>query len=137
VYDEGIYQSSFRVVNASSREEVAQYILTHYDSWEDYLSRSIFYLWLYDQNEGPTALWESMGHVIMNEEDSKTLMNRFIPWVLQLSPQELLTWADRTHVDGDSHAQLAIHEITEIEEVSQDTAEEDMCLTKNTMNQTR
>lgn len=116
VYDEGVYESSFRVVNAPSREDVARYILTNYESWEDYLSRSIFYLWLYDKHEGPAELWESMRYVIMNEEDSRKLRSLFVPWLLRLSPQEFLKWADRTHVDGDSQAKLAIHTIKEIEE---------------------
>ena len=42
VIDEGVYESSFRVVKASSREAVAQYILTNYESWKDFISRSIF-----------------------------------------------------------------------------------------------
>ena len=116
VIDEGVYESSFRVVKASSREAVAKYILTHYESWEDFISRSIFYLWLDDREEGPKELWDRMRHVILNEEDSQTLRNAFTPWFLNRSPKQLLTWIDRTRVDGDSSAQFAIYEIKEIEE---------------------
>ena len=72
VIDEGVYESSFRVVKASSREAVAKYILTNYESWEDFISRSIFYLWLDDQEEGPKELWDSMRHVIQNEQINST-----------------------------------------------------------------
>lgn len=116
VFDEGVYENSFRVVKASSREAVAKYILNHSKSWENFISSSLFYLWLSDPKEGPKELWDRMRHVILNEEDRQKLMNLFTPWLLKLSPQEFLKWADRTRVDGDSDAQLAIYEITHIEE---------------------
>lgn len=117
VIDEGVSERSFRVVNASSREAVARYMLTNYASWEDFIARSIFYLWLDDRKEGPRELWDQMRHVILNAEDSQTLRNVFTPWFANLSPQQLLTWIDRTRVDGSSSAQLAIYEIKDIEEV--------------------
>jgi len=116
VVDEGVYESSFRVIQASSRESVATYILNHYASWEDFILSSIFYLWLEDQAEGPTELWEKMKHVIGNEEERNQLRQAFKPWFLNLSPQTLLKWIDRTSVDGDSRAQLAIYAIKEIEQ---------------------
>ena len=115
VIDEGVYESSFRVVEASSKEDVAKYMLSNYDSWEDFIFRSIFYIWLYDDKEGPKELWDSMRRVIINEEDSNKLRNAFKPWFLSLSPESLLNWIHRTRVDGDSSAQLAIYEIKEIE----------------------
>ncbi len=57
-----------------------------------------------------------MRHVIVNEEDSNKLRQAFKPWFLNLSPEKLLKWIDRTSVDGDSHAQLAIYAIKEIEQ---------------------
>ncbi len=115
VYDEGVYESSFRVIKASSREAVAKYILNHYESYEDFVRRSIFCEWLYDRKEGPAELWDSMNHVILNSADSDKLMNVFRPWILSLSPEKFLRWADRTGVDGDSEAKLSIYEIKEIE----------------------
>ncbi|MDM8551478.1 hypothetical protein QUF72_15435 [Desulfobacterales bacterium HSG2] len=115
VYDEGVYESSFRVVKASSREAVAKYILSHYESYEDFVTRSIFYKWLYDPKEGPVELWDSMNHVILNSEDKNKLMNVFKPWILNLSPEEFLKWADRTRVDGDSEAKLSVYEIKQVE----------------------
>jgi len=116
VVDEGVYESSFRVIQAASRAAVAKYILNNYEAWEGFISSSIFYLWLDDQAEGPTELWERMRHVIVNEEDSKTLRQAFKAWFLNLSPENLLTWIDRTRVDGDSSAQLTIYAIKAIEE---------------------
>ncbi len=116
VVDEGVYESSFRVIQASSRASVAKSILNNYASWEGFISSSIFYLWLDDQAEGPTELWESMRHVIVNQEDRNKLRQAFKPWFLNLSPEKLLKWIDRTSVDGDSRAQLAIYAIKEIEQ---------------------
>ena len=116
VFDEGVYENTFRVVKASSREAVAKYILNNYESWENFISRSVFYIWLSDEKQGPKELWDRMRHVILNEEDSQKLMNMFTPWLLKLSPQEFLKWVDRTSVDDDSHAQLTIYEIKHIEE---------------------
>ena len=45
VFDEGVYENTFRVVKASSREAVAKYILNNYESWENFISRSVFYIW--------------------------------------------------------------------------------------------
>ncbi len=117
VYDEGIYEDNFRVVEAVSREAIAEYILKNYEIFADYLDRSIFYKWLDDQEVGPKEFWEKMHRVILNAEDRQKLKDIFKPWFLSLSPQEVLEWTDRTSVDGDSYAQMAIHEITKIEKV--------------------
>ena len=82
VADEGVYASSFRVIQASSREVVAKSILNHYASWEGFISSSIFYLWLADPEEGPTALWAHMRHVIVNAEDNHQLREAFKAWFL-------------------------------------------------------
>jgi len=115
VYDEGMSERSFQVVKASSRKAVAIHILTHYETWEYFITSSIFYLWLEDQDEGPKELWEKMNRVILNAEDRQKLMDVFIPWVCQLSPEAFLKWVDRTYVDGSSQAQLTIYEIHTIE----------------------
>ncbi len=46
VCDEGVYENSFRVVEASSRLAVVEYIRQHPDRWDDFLRRS--------------ALWEEV-----------------------------------------------------------------------------
>lgn len=115
VYDEGVYESNFRVVEATSREVIAEYILKNYDSFADNLERSVFYKWLNDNKVGPKDFWEKMNRVILNATDSKNLIDLFKIWFLSLSPKEILEWIDRTSVDGDSEAQLAIYEITKIE----------------------
>lgn len=118
VIDEGVYKNSFRVVEAASREKITKYMLDHYEFWEDFLLRSVFYIWLYDQKEGPVELWNRMNRVIVTREDSDKLENLFRSWLITLSPEALLKWIDRTRVDGDSSAQLAIHEIENIEKIS-------------------
>jgi hypothetical protein len=122
VYDEGFSERSFRVVKASSRVAVTRHILAHYDMWEYFITSSIFCLWLDDPNVGPKELWEGMNRVIINAEDRQKLMNVFIPWVCQLSPETFLKWVDRTYVDGSSQAQLTIYEIHDIEVCDEATA---------------
>ncbi|MEM8809092.1 MAG: hypothetical protein AAF921_23285 [Cyanobacteria bacterium P01_D01_bin.44] len=117
VIDEGVYDGSFRVVEANSVVDVAGYMLSDYDSWRWFLKSSLFYIWLYDREEGPTQLWESMNRVILNREDSDRLESAFSAWFKTLTPERLLEWIGRTRVDGDSSAQLAIHEIKVIEKV--------------------
>jgi hypothetical protein len=43
VCDEGVYENSFRILEAASRPEVAEGILRHPYDWADYLRRS--HLW--------------------------------------------------------------------------------------------
>lgn len=117
IYDEGIEDWNFRTVEASSREAVAQYILNNYDSFFNYLDRSVFYNWLNDKEVGPTELWQQMKRTIHNQADSDKLNILFKPWFLSLSPEEVLNWIDNSSVDGDSEAQMAILEITNIERV--------------------
>ena len=115
LYDEGIEDWNFRVVEATSPEAVAAYILKNYDSFYDYIDRSVFCKWLYDEEVGPKELWKEMRQVIINKEDDDKLQKLFKPWFLSLSPKEILEWIENTSVDGDSHAQMAILEITNIE----------------------
>ena len=44
VIDEGVYDSSFRVIEANSAADVAQYMLNQYDSWQGFLKNSVLYL---------------------------------------------------------------------------------------------
>ena len=43
VYDEGVYEDDFRVVEAPSRLAVAQHILTDAWEWKDFLDRARLY----------------------------------------------------------------------------------------------
>jgi hypothetical protein len=115
VYDEGVYEGDFRVLEASSREAIAKYILDNYESFKDFVESSVFYEWIYDEAVCPEEVWEKTGgRMIITHENSDELHSRFQTWFLKLSPEEVLEWIDKTHVDGDSQAQLAIYEITEI-----------------------
>ena len=82
VYDEGIYDNDFRLVEAESLLDVARHITQHPYRWADWLRKAY--------------LWEE----VRDEE-----------W----SPEELLEQIGKTHVDGDSRAQMRIHEIKNIE----------------------
>ncbi len=117
VYKDGLSERSFRVVRASSEEDIAQHMIRDHSSWEVFIENAIFPLWLQDEKEGPEELWESMNRVILTREDSKKLRGLFDLWFSTLSAERLLSWIRRTRVDGGSAAQLAIHEIREIEEM--------------------
>ena len=90
--DEGIYESSFRVVEAESELEIAEYILAHPAPWQWFLERSYPRDW---QNPrfSVGSLWDCV-------QDP------------QMTPGKLLELIKMTSVDGDSTAQLAIHKIT-------------------------
>lgn len=115
VYDDGFDDRSFRVIEASSIEKVAEYILKNYDSFSDFIDRSVFRNWLYDREVGPKEVWTNMGKIIRDDADSDKLHSLFDPWFLSLSPTKVLEWIENTSVDGDSHAQMAILDITDIE----------------------
>ncbi len=117
VYKGGISARSFRVVRAASEEDIARHMIRDYSSWEYFIEQSIYPVWLFDDEEGPKDLWYSMNQMILTREDSKKLKDLFDLWFSTLSPERLLQWVRRTRVDGDSAAQLAIHEIREIEEM--------------------
>ena len=117
VYKDGLSERSFRVVRASSEEDIARHMIRDSSSWKGFIENAIFPVWLYDEQEGPKELWASMNRVILTREDSKKLRDLFDLWFSTLSPERLLLWVRRTRVDGGSAAQLAIHEIREIEEM--------------------
>lgn len=90
--DEGIYDSSFRVVEAGSELEIAEHILAHPAPWQWFLDSSYPRDW---QNPrfSVGSLWDCV-------QDP------------QMTPERLLELIKMTSVDGDSEAQLAIHKIT-------------------------
>ncbi|MEQ9000686.1 MAG: hypothetical protein RID53_29820 [Coleofasciculus sp. B1-GNL1-01] len=92
VCDEGVYESNFKVVEAESKEAIAQDMLDNPYRWEQFL-RSTTVWWdltYYEYKYGEPRGW---------------------------SPKELLEQIDSTYVDGDSYFQVRIHEIKTIEKV--------------------
>lgn len=92
LYDEGIYPSTFRVVEAPSKLVVAEHMLSHPYQWSYFLERSF-----------PSDSIRPIPAI-------GTLRD----WIEDrtLTPEQLLELISKTGVDGDSYAQLAIHEIT-------------------------
>lgn len=92
LYDEGIYPSSFRVVEAASELAIAEHMLSHPQQWQWFLERSYPRDW-----QRPSwrvgSLWDCAQDPTM-------------------TPERLLELIKMTGVDGDSYAQLAIHKIT-------------------------
>ena len=90
VYDEGVYETSFRVVEADSRLAVAHAIVDNPDIW----SRFLHDAHLYDP-----------------------IVRGDMPYYADPCPvtaEEALRLIDCSSVDGDSRARLSIHPITEI-----------------------
>ncbi len=90
VYDEGVYETSFRVVEAPSRLAVAQHIVDQPDIWNQFLHDAHLY-------------------------DPIIRGNR--PYYADPCPvtaEEALRLIDHSSVDGDSRAQMSIHPVTEI-----------------------
>jgi hypothetical protein len=118
--DEGMYASNFRVIEAPSREAMAAHILANIPLWERELRSSVFYDWVHDPTVGPVKELDEWGRPRLNWRDDVDLYEQlFTAWLLTLSPVELLIWIANTHVDGDSQAQLAIHEIVSIEKTNE------------------
>ncbi len=90
VCDEGVSETSFKVVEAESRLSIAQNILDQPHAWERFLRHTK--LW-WDLTYYPYKYGEPRG------------------W----TAADLLSQIDTTHVDGDSSYQFRIHEITGIE----------------------
>src|SRR4051812_37304276 len=90
VCDEGVYEGSFKVVEASSMTEIAKAILKKPYAWERFLRSSS--LW-----------WDLTRYEYKYGEP------------FQITPEQLLERINATHVDGDSEYQIRIHEIGQIE----------------------
>jgi hypothetical protein len=92
VCDEGVSESSFKLVEADSRIVIAQDILNRPHDWAPFLRRTKLWweLTYYEYKYGQPRGW---------------------------SPAELLKQIDATHVDGDSDYQFRIHEIKTIEKL--------------------
>ena len=94
LYDEGIYPYNFRVVEAASLLLIATHMLVAPHQWEFFLNRSVPRNWQDKKfNSGSLSLWDCVQDPNMTSE-------------------RLLELIEMTSVDGDSDAQLAIHEIT-------------------------
>lgn len=96
--DEGMYENDYRVVEAESREEVAQHMIDHSKQWENYLRSAYPRNW-----QGPSI---NYGTLLACAERPDMTAQRFLELV------------DLTHVDGDSAAQLRIFEI-QVEQLSE------------------
>ncbi len=46
VYKDGLSERSFRVVRASSEEDIAEHMIRDYSSWEVFIENAIFPIWL-------------------------------------------------------------------------------------------
>ena len=88
--DEGMYASSFQVVEADSTVEIAAHMINFPHRWERFLRYAFPRDW---RGGGPNygSLWECVQRSDM-------------------TPERLLELIDMTSVDGDSTYQLAIHE---------------------------
>lgn len=92
VNDEGIYESSFVVVEAPSRVAIAQHMLDHPEQWE------VFLRFAYKHAQPRSAQ--------PAEEIWPMVTERSI------TAEELVVLLDQTLVDGDSEEQVRIGEIT-------------------------
>ena len=94
VIDEGVYDSSFIVVEAESELEIAEYMLSDISKWEWFLDRAYPHDWQQHQRNFAGSLMDCI-----RENPA-------------MNPQELLDLINITSVDGDSTSQLRIHPIT-------------------------
>jgi len=92
LYDEGISAANFRVVEAASKRDIAAHMLAHPDQWAFFLQRSFPQDW---RGGGP-----NLGSLLDCARDPA------------MTPERFLELIDMTRVDGDSEAQLAIHDST-------------------------
>ena len=92
LYDEGISTANFCVVEAASKRDIAVHMLTHPEQWAFFLGRAFPRDW--------RRAGSHLGSLLDCTRDPV------------MTPERLLELIDMTWVDGDSAAQLAIHEIT-------------------------
>lgn len=92
--DEGIYGSSFQVVEANSEIEIAAHMISNSWQWERFLRNSTPSDW-----RGGGIGYGTLLDCVRRSD---------------ITPERLLELIDMTRVDGDSDAQLAIHEVKPI-----------------------
>ncbi|MBD0263304.1 MAG: hypothetical protein ICV85_12320 [Tolypothrix sp. T3-bin4] len=92
LYDEGIYTTNFVVVEAKSQLEIAAHMISNSQQWEHFLTRAFA--------QTKLGFFKEFGYLwdCVQQPD--------------ITPERLLELIAMTSVDGDSTAQLAIHEIT-------------------------
>src|SRR5205809_8098151 len=90
VCDEGVYESSFKVVEAPSATEIAKNMLQNPYAWERFLRN--------------TNLWWDLTYYEYKYGEP-----------FMITPEQLLARINATYVDGDSDYQMRIHEIKQIE----------------------
>jgi hypothetical protein len=93
--DEGIYDSRFQVIEANSKLEIAAHMISNSWQWERFLRNSAPSDW-----RGGGVNYGTLLDYCVRQSD--------------ITPERLLELIDMTRVDGDSDAQLAIHEISPI-----------------------
>jgi hypothetical protein len=90
LFDEGIYESDFQIIEAESPRAIAQHMLEQPQAWENYLRSA------YPSN------WQDrhfqVGSLLDCVQDP------------EMTPERLLELIDMTSVDGDSSSQLRIFE---------------------------
>jgi hypothetical protein len=91
LFDEGMYESDFQVVEAESKQAIAQHMIDHPQQWESYLNRAYPSDW-----QDPSFNVGSLLECAQNPE---------------MTPERLLELIDMTSVDGDSTSQLRIFEV--------------------------
>jgi hypothetical protein len=91
LFDEGMYESDFQVVEAESKLAIAQHMIDHPTQWENYLNRSYPRDWR-DPGFYVGTLWDC----VQNPE---------------MTAERFLALIEMTSVDGDSSSQLRIVEI--------------------------
>jgi hypothetical protein len=92
LFDEGMYETDFQVVEAESTIAIAQHMIDHAYQWENYLNRAYPRDWR-DHTFSVGSLWDCVHDPEMTAE-------------------RLLQLIDMTAVDGDSASQLRIFEVT-------------------------
>nr|WP_322719684.1 hypothetical protein [Nostoc sp. ChiQUE02]MDZ8232722.1 hypothetical protein [Nostoc sp. ChiQUE02] len=93
VIDEGVYDSSFIVVEAESELEIAEHMLSNTSRWEWFLDGAYPHDWQRQRKFAGSLMDCIRENPAMN-------------------PQELQKLINITSVDGDSTSQLRIHPIT-------------------------
>ena len=94
VYDEGLYPDDLRLVEAADMTAVAQSMLDHPATWKTLLGYA------------RPVIWSHGDHGVVVGHTDKTLWDYISD--SETTADQLLTLISRTHVDGDSYAQVRI-----------------------------